>query len=327
MPFYPPSRPRPVQGGLTARSTRGAIGASWWSQRFIGVLEGFALGSRLTRGRAYARRGQVVCLEVAPGVVTARVQGSRATPYRVALGLAPFPTRVWAAADAALAAEAIHAAALLAGQLPPELEGVFESVGARLFPRSVDELRLSCSCPDWEVPCKHLAASFYLLAERFDDDPFELLHWRGRPREVLLARVRELRCAGTAESAAPRRAGAQEAGPDGPDAGPDGPDGPDGPGTEPEDPARRGIAGARLALVDLPEAAPSPVLFWTSPVPMPASVTVVEAPADLLLRQLPVPPSALGGEDLVQTLRRVYAALPDPDDVEQQPAARRGRRG
>src|SRR5262249_51645318 len=37
------------------------------------------------------------------------------------------------------------------------------------------------------VPCKHIAAVFYLLAEAFDDDPFSILAWRGRTREDLLA--------------------------------------------------------------------------------------------------------------------------------------------
>ena len=69
--FPPPAKPRAVEGGLVARSTRGAIGEQWWSRRFLEVLESFALGSRLTRGKNYARRGQVVSLEVAPGVVRA----------------------------------------------------------------------------------------------------------------------------------------------------------------------------------------------------------------------------------------------------------------
>lgn len=326
--FYPPSRPRAVQGGLTARSARGRIGETWWSKRFIGVLEGFALGSRLTRGRSYARRGQVVSLQVAPGAVTARVQGSRATPYKVALGLAPFSSSVWAEVDAALAAQAIHAAALLAGQMPPGLEEVFDSVGAQLFPRSVRDLRMSCSCPDREVPCKHIAASFYLLAERFDVDPFEILHWRGRPREVLLARVRELRC----------RPGGEEACDAGPDPGP-GPESKPGArkrttkkrtppgGASPKTPMQlatgRGVApdragadsviGTAIALADLPDAEPVAPSFWTAAVPLPPLAPVLDTPPDLLLRQLPEPSSVLGGAELVDLLHALYAALPDPD--------------
>jgi len=46
-----------VEGGIKAQSTRGAIGESWWSKRFLSVLESFAMGGRLTRGRSYARAG------------------------------------------------------------------------------------------------------------------------------------------------------------------------------------------------------------------------------------------------------------------------------
>src|SRR5262245_12260028 len=82
--WYPPqSRPRAVDGGLKARSARGAIAQTWWSERFIEVLEEIGLGSRLQRGRNYARRGQVISLDIDAGLVSARVQGSRAKPYRV----------------------------------------------------------------------------------------------------------------------------------------------------------------------------------------------------------------------------------------------------
>lgn len=186
-------RPRRVDGGLRARSTRGAIGRSWWSQRFLEVLESFALGTRLTRGRSYARAGQVVRLEVAPGTVGAVVQGSRAQPYEVSIALPPFPEAVWARVEAELAAQAFFSARLLAGDLPPELEELFGAAGAPLFPTGVAELRQRCNCPDFAVPCKHLAATFYLLAEAFDADPFQLLHWRGRSRTQLLDRLRVLR--------------------------------------------------------------------------------------------------------------------------------------
>ncbi len=79
---YPPSHPIPVEGGLRAKSQRGAIGETWWSRRFIEVLEQFNQPARLTRGRTYARAGQVLDIEVQAGAVSARVQGSRPTPYR-----------------------------------------------------------------------------------------------------------------------------------------------------------------------------------------------------------------------------------------------------
>ena len=147
------------------------------------------MGGRLSRGRNYARRGQVISLELSPGQVSAAVQGSRARPYRVRIGVTAYGKDQWARVEEALAADAWFVAQLLAGEMPPDIEGVFESLGLALFPQSADDLSLDCSCPDWSVPCKHLAAVFYLLAERFDADPFEILAWRGRDREDLLSRL------------------------------------------------------------------------------------------------------------------------------------------
>jgi uncharacterized Zn finger protein len=275
-PQYPASRPRAVENGLKARSARGAIGSSWWSRRFLDVLESFAMGSRLTRGRAYARKGQVISLEVTPGQVRAAVQGSRARPYRVAIGLAPFGELVWAKAEIALSEQALPSAKLLAGDVPPELEQVFADAGAPLFPRSVNDLDQQCTCPDWEVPCKHLAATFYLLAEAFDTDPFLILRWRGRDREQLLNRLRELRSEPAATNTPTTERGSQPA-----------------------------TAGAALALAGLSETGAEVDRFWQPP-PLPPVPAVLDVDPALLLRQLPPPGAALGGDALVQRLRAAY---------------------
>jgi uncharacterized Zn finger protein len=184
--FFPPSKPRAVEGGMKARSQRGAIAQTWWSERFIAVLEGIGMGNRMERGRSYARKGQVLSVAVDAGTVTAQVQGSRARPYRVRIGLQAFGKAQWANLERELAGNAWYLAKLLAGEMPDDIEDVFAGIGLSLFPASAGELSLDCTCPDWEVPCKHLAATFYLLAESFDDDPFRILAWRGRQREDLL---------------------------------------------------------------------------------------------------------------------------------------------
>ncbi|MEU5944510.1 SWIM zinc finger family protein [Micromonospora sp. NPDC047465] len=337
-------RPRRVDGGLRARSTRGAIGRSWWSRRFLEVLESFALGTRLTRGRSYARAGQVVRLDVAPGTVSAVVQGSRAQPYEVSIALTPFPPELWSRVEADLAAQAFFSARLLAGDLPPELEELFAAAGAPLFPAGVAELRQRCNCPDFAVPCKHLAATFYLLAEAFDADPFQLLHWRGRGRAELLDRLRALR-AGTA-------AGADA--PAGPSTVPPGGDAATGPstverrdaGVGPSTPESLDVGGgpsavqrhdagggpsiverggsdgrrdavdsppvgAARALAGLPPAplAESVDRFWLPPVPLPDRPPSLATGPDLLLRQLGAPAPAIGGPGLVERLRRAYRLL------------------
>lgn len=187
--YPPPARPRAVDGGLRARSTSGAIGQTWWSERFVGVLEHIGLGNRLARGRNYARRGQVISLDIDAGLVSARVQGSRSRPYRARIGIRAFGKTEWAKLEAMLSDSAWYTAKLLAGEMPEDIEDVFAGAGLSLFPSAAQELSMDCSCPDYEVPCKHIAAAFYLLAEAFDEDPFTILAWRGRDREDLLAHL------------------------------------------------------------------------------------------------------------------------------------------
>jgi uncharacterized Zn finger protein len=190
------SGPRKVDGGIKARSRRGEIGQSWWSRRFLEVLESFGMGGRLLRGKNYARAGQVLTMNLSTSLVVAQVQGSRPEPYRVRIAVKAFTDREWLRIEEALAGQALFAAKLLAGDMPPDIEDLFAELGLRLFPATLRELSMDCSCPDWEVPCKHLAATCYLLAESFDADPFEILAWRGRSRTELLDRLRRLRDGG-----------------------------------------------------------------------------------------------------------------------------------
>ncbi|MFG1837961.1 SWIM zinc finger family protein [Micromonospora sp. NPDC049175] len=291
-------RPRRVDGGLRARSARGAIGRSWWSRRFLEVLESFALGTRLTRGRSYARAGQVLSLDIAPGRVSAVVQGSRPQPYQVSIGLKPFPAALWSRVEAELAGQAFFSARLLAGDLPDELEELFVAAGAPLFPAGVDELTQRCNCPDFAVPCKHLAATFYLLAEAFDADPFELLHWRGRSRAELLDELRARRVEATGAVLPPA--------PTGP------PSEPDGPESMVDVPAPVGAARALAGLPATPLAETAD-RFWMPPVPLPDRPPRLATGPDLLLRQLGAPAPAIGGPGLLERLRRAYRAFGPAD--------------
>ncbi len=186
--WYPPhSVPRKAKGGIKARSKRGAFATTWWGERWIAVLESFHLGARLGRGWSYARKGQVIGLEIGTGEVTAEVQGSRASPYSVSIEIEPVAAAKWRELAATVAEDMAVAARLLAGELPPAIEGVFEAAGAPLFPSTVQDLETYCSCPDWSNPCKHIAAVYYLLAEEFDRDPFLLFRLRGMERRAFVA--------------------------------------------------------------------------------------------------------------------------------------------
>ncbi len=208
-----PGGPRPVVGGLAARTRKGPIGATWWSRRFLGSLESVMVGGRMARGRSYARKGQIVDLRIGPGVVAAVVQGSREEPYAVSLRMPVVNGEDWDRILAALAGRAAYSARMLAGDLPHEVEEVFESEGCSLLPAPHARLVTECTCPDWENPCKHIAAVCYLLAEEFDRDAFSLLAWRGREKEDVLAELRARRreAAGASSSTLP----AGEAGSDG----------------------------------------------------------------------------------------------------------------
>jgi uncharacterized Zn finger protein len=200
---YEPTTPLRVDGGVKARTKRGRIGSQWWSRRFIDVLESAGMGGRLQRGRRYARAGQVVTLDLEPGIVTALVQGSRPEPYDVTIEVDCLSEEEWQDVEDALAERAIFRAKLLAGEMPNEIEDVFDDVGVPLFPEEFDDFDMACSCPDWGMPCKHLAAVLYLLAERFDDDPFDVLLWRGQERDDLLYRLRGHAGAGAQRSGPP----------------------------------------------------------------------------------------------------------------------------
>jgi uncharacterized Zn finger protein len=190
---YRPTKRREAKGGIKAKSRRGKIGESWWSGRFINILESFDIGTRLSRGRSYARTGQVMGIEIVSGLVTAKVQGSRPKPYKVRIELEPLKDQDWSRVEKSMAEQAIFMAKLLAGEMPHEIEEAFTACKLSLFPASRKDMETECSCPDFSNPCKHIAAVYYILAEKFDEDPFLIFAWRGRTKEQLIGQLRALR--------------------------------------------------------------------------------------------------------------------------------------
>jgi len=154
------------------------------------------LGARLTRGKNYARKGQVISIDINPGIVRAKVQGTRSKPYDVLIRLKPLSELEWEKAISAMASKAVFAARLLSGEMPQNIEEAFSSSGISLFPRKGNDLVTDCSCPDWSNPCKHIAAVYYLLAEQFDCDPFLIFKLRGRTKEQIIEALRNMRVSG-----------------------------------------------------------------------------------------------------------------------------------
>ncbi len=186
---FPASKPIPTEQGIATRKQKGAMAEAWWSARLVTLLDSYGLGGRMQRGRRYARQGQLVSFDVEPGLVSAQVQGSRQEPYAVAVRFAPLAEAQWQAVQHEIESSLQFAARLLAGEVPAELERVFDDAGVPLLPRRWADLRADCACPDWGNPCKHIAAVLYVLADRLDDDPWLLLRWRGRDRDELLAHL------------------------------------------------------------------------------------------------------------------------------------------
>lgn len=197
--YYERASPKAVKNGLKAKSKHGSIGETWWSKRWVGVLESFDLGARLTRGRSYARKGQVISIDVEAGMVRAKVQGTMSKPYDVEIKLKPLSEADWEKVTVAMASKAVFAARLLSGEMPQNIEQAFSDSGISLFPKKGDDLVTDCSCPDWSNPCKHIAAVYYLLAEQFDRDPFLIFKLRGRTKEEIVEALRSLRSAGAAQ--------------------------------------------------------------------------------------------------------------------------------
>ena len=195
--------------GLPAAKGAGSrrpFGATWWGRAWLEALEHRARldPNRLSRGRSYARRGSVLELTVSPGAVEAAVQGSRVTPYQVTVRIRAFTTAEWDAVLDVVSAQIGRVAALLDGELPPEVVDDVHAAGLDLLP-GAGEVLTNCSCPDFAVPCKHSAAVCYLVADALDDDPFALLLLRGRPRDELLSALRARRSTPGAPAGTPPR--------------------------------------------------------------------------------------------------------------------------
>lgn len=272
--YFPPSRPIPVKNGVKARSQRGKIGETWWSSKWVAFLESLDMGARLGRGKSYARRGQVMGMDIQSGLVKAKVQGSRPKPYTVNIRLTSLSAAEWDKVIDAMASQALFAAKLLAGEMPQNIEEAFKAAHVSLFPTGRKDLDSDCSCPDWANPCKHVAAVFFLLAEEFDRDPFMIFKLRGKDKDSLIQALRERRLADTSSEVAVSELNTPV-------------------------PAKEAVA-ARTAPQD----------FWGMG-PEIASFRVRIAPPDVplaTLKRLGKPPFWKGAPDIMEVLGKVYEA-------------------
>ena len=191
--YFKPTKAIQTKDGIKAQSKRGAFAKNWWAQRWIAALEQLVDSGRLSRGRSYARKGQVLSIDETKDGIAARVQGSMRTPYKISIKINHLTDAEWDKVIDALAEQAIFSAQLLAGEMPQDIEQAFEKAKVSLFPAARRDLETECSCPDYSNPCKHIAATHYILGERFDEDPFLIFRLRGRTQEQVMQELRKRR--------------------------------------------------------------------------------------------------------------------------------------
>lgn len=165
----------------------------WWTQQWIDLLNSYRFKKRLERARNYARQGNVLSLEFKEQKIIAQVQGTAPEPYKLSLWLDNFTDEDWGYIIKTMSERAIFTAKLLAGEMPQNIEEIFAANGLRLFPFTLDEIHSRCDCPDKARVCKHIAAVYYLLGDRFSDDPFLLFQLRGRTKQKILETLRQKR--------------------------------------------------------------------------------------------------------------------------------------
>lgn len=169
----------------------------WWAEQWIEVLERIGFTQRLARARNYARQGNVLSIDFEGAKTIAKVQGTAPEPYEVSLSLDPFTDEQWSYIIESMAERAIFSAKLLAGEMPQNIQDVFTANGLSLFPFNKFDIHSRCSCPDPANPCKHIGAVYYLLGDRFSEDPFVLFQLRGRTKAEIIAALRQIRSAGS----------------------------------------------------------------------------------------------------------------------------------
>src|SRR5215207_4049586 len=160
------------------------IAKSFWGQSWCSNLERYSdYETQLPRGRSYVRNGSVVDLQIAKGEVLAMVAGSEL--YKVKISIAPVAAKRWTAICGDCAGTIDSLVELLQGRLAKGVRDRVCREGDGLFP-APNEIKLSCSCPDWAGMCKHVAAALYGVGARLDEQPQLLFVLRGVDESELL---------------------------------------------------------------------------------------------------------------------------------------------
>lgn len=153
---------------------------------------------RLPRGRAYARNGSIIHLNVDCGKIDALVQGS--SLYKVSIEVKQLEPKKWNMIVRNCSGQIDSVIELLQGRLSSGVMKTIIDKNHGLFP-APREISLHCSCPDWADMCKHVAAVLYGVGNRLDQEP-ELLFKLRKVDHMALMNSAHLRApqAGAAKS-------------------------------------------------------------------------------------------------------------------------------
>ena len=156
-----------------------AFGKTWWGSEWLKALTHIDYANRIPRGSAYARKGAVRSIEVKGNVIFAKVSGSRPTPYKVTIKVPTFSQTAIDRLMEKLMQQPALISKLLNRELDPEVLQICKHLGLPVFPNRWNDLEMKCTCPDWAVPCKHLAAVIYMMSREIDNDPFLVFSMHG----------------------------------------------------------------------------------------------------------------------------------------------------
>ena len=150
------------------------FGKTWWGEEFLKALSQIDYSNRLPRGKTYARKGTVKDIEITKNIIEAKVKGSRPRLYTVKITIPVFSSLEKRKLMDAIIGDSLSLSHLLNRQLPQELNEIAKQNGIQVFPNQWSDFEMQCSCPDWAVPCKHLAAVIYVFSTEIDRNPFLL---------------------------------------------------------------------------------------------------------------------------------------------------------
>ena len=148
------------------------FGKTWWGEQWLNSLKNIDYSNRLPRGASYARKGAVEKITIKGNHIVAKVKGTRARPYTVNIIMPPFFDPELKNFLEELSGNPVIISKLLNRELDPSVLNLSERFGLKVFPRQWNDLKMTCSCPDWAVPCKHLASVIYKVSAEIDNNPF-----------------------------------------------------------------------------------------------------------------------------------------------------------